>query len=113
MVPREAGQGPAGASQGQEPRPVAARAGSCPSRRFWGWSPCGHGACPCGKAVAIEWRWRHGLPAVLDNWLEWTRGTQRRSAKSFPKIVTAAVALGWSGDTSSPSQPTFIDLEML
>jgi hypothetical protein len=41
----------------------------------------------------------------------WNPVTKRRSAKSFPKIVAAAVELGWSGDTSTPSQPTFYDPE--
>jgi hypothetical protein len=41
----------------------------------------------------------------------WNPETRRRSAKSFPKIVAAAAILGWSGNNSSPSQPTFFDPE--
>ena len=41
----------------------------------------------------------------------WDPVKKCRSAKSFPKIVAATSALGWSGNTSSPSQPTFIDMK--
>lgn len=41
----------------------------------------------------------------------WDPVKKCRSAKSFPKIVATANALGWSGNTAAPSQPTFLDLE--
>jgi hypothetical protein len=41
----------------------------------------------------------------------WNPETRRKSAKSWPTIVVAAVTLGWSGNTSSPSQPTFVHPE--
>ena len=43
----------------------------------------------------------------------WNPDKRTRSAKSWPKIVAAAQALGWTGNTSSPSQPTFIDVEAM
>ena len=44
---------------------------------------------------------------------KWNPKTKRVTAPSFPKLVAAARALGWSGDTSSSSQPTFVDAEAL
>lgn len=39
----------------------------------------------------------------------WNSKTQRITAPSFPKLVAAARALGWSGDTAAMSQPVFME----
>lgn len=78
----------------------------CPNGCFWnllGW--VGYRGTD-GSIVFTDFR---ALP--LAKMHRWNPETKRRSAKSFPKIVAAAVELGWSGDTSSPSQPTFYDPE--
>lgn len=41
----------------------------------------------------------------------WDPTKRVRKAPSFTKLVAAARALGWSGNTASGSQPTFIDVE--
>jgi len=46
------------------------------------------------------------LPLVAMH--KWNPVTKRVAAPSFPKLVAAARALGWSGNTASPSQPTFV-----
>ena len=46
---------------------------------------------------------------VLAQMHRWDPETKTRSAKPWPRIVAAARALGWSGDTASGCQPTFID----
>ncbi len=43
----------------------------------------------------------------------WDRETGTRRAPSFPKVVAAARAPGWGGDTTAPSQPAFVDMEEL
>ena len=38
---------------------------------------------------------------------KWNPVTKRVTAPSFPKIVAAARAMGWNGDTAAMSQPVF------
>jgi hypothetical protein len=39
----------------------------------------------------------------------WNAGAKRKSAPSFPRLVAAARALGWNGNTAAMSQPTFME----
>ena len=80
--------------------------GVCAHQCFWhltGW--VGHNALS-QKTVFTDVR---ALP--LAKMHGWDSVTRRKSAKSFPKIVAAAVAMGWSGDTAEPSMPTFVHPE--
>lgn len=40
---------------------------------------------------------------------KWNPKTKRVHAPSFPRLVAAARAMGWNGDTASMSQPTFVE----
>ena len=40
---------------------------------------------------------------------KWNPETKRVTAPSFPKLVAAARAMGWNGDTAAMSQPVFVD----
>jgi hypothetical protein len=44
---------------------------------------------------------------------KWNPKEKTKKAKSWPKLVAIARAFGWDGDTSSPSQPTFVGPEAL
>ena len=41
---------------------------------------------------------------------KWNPKTERVTAPSFPKLVAAARALGWNGDTNTPSHPVFVEV---
>jgi hypothetical protein len=40
---------------------------------------------------------------------KWNPKTKRITAPSFPRLVAAARAMGWDGNTAAPSQPTFVE----
>ena len=83
-------------------REMTPGSGVCAHGCFWnliGW--VGY-SVPGNKVIFTDNR-----ALLLAKMHKWNPVTKRRSAKSFPKIVAAAVALGWSGNTSSLSQPTF------
>ena len=78
--------------------------GVCAHQCFWilqGWVAYNSLA---GMTVFKDHR---ALPLAL---MHRTDRMGRRHAASFPKIVAMANALGWSGGTDAPSQPTFIDI---
>lgn len=76
----------------------------CPHGCFWnlgGW--VGYRGTD-GSTIFTDHR---ALPLALMHRID---GRGRRHAASFPRIVAMANALGWSGGTDAPSQPTFIDI---
>lgn len=87
-------------------REMTPGSGVCAHGCFWnliGW--VGYNAAS-NKVVFTDHR-----ALFLTKMHRWDPVKKCRSAKSFPKIVAAANALGWSGNTASPSQPTFLDSE--
>ena len=87
-------------------REMTPGSGVCAHGCFWnliGW--VGY-SVPSNKVVFTDHR-----ALLLAKMHRWDPVKKCRSAKSFPKIVAAASTLGWSGNTSSPSQPTFIDMK--
>jgi hypothetical protein len=85
-------------------REMVPGSGVCAHQCFWmlpGWVAYNS---LTGRMVFKDHR---ALPLALMHRID---GKGRRHAASFPKIVAFAVALGWSGSTDAPSQPTFIDI---
>lgn len=105
-------------------RPVGRRAVGrphcvvCGATRQMGRGVCQH-ACHwllpgwiAWNAVLKEIKFTDHRALPLARLHKWDPKTGRRSAPSFPKIVAIARTLGWSGDTTATSQPTFINAEV-
>ena len=85
-------------------REMVPGSGVCAHQCFWllpGWVAYNS---LTGRMVFKDHR---ALPLALMHRVD---GRGRRHAASFPRIVAMANALGWSGGTDAPSQPTFIDI---